>query len=146
MLADRIALLIDGELQQYDAARALYTRPVSLAVAHFFRNGNLLPGTRCGSYVKTCVGTFRVEPTLCQPDGPVFLTARPEESTLVDMPGENTFTTTVTDHIFLGTYTGVEVAVGERRWRLHASADVCVQTGQTVHVHLPPKRIWLLSQ
>jgi putative spermidine/putrescine transport system ATP-binding protein len=146
MLADRIALMMDGELQQYDEARALYTRPASVAVAHFFRNGNLLPGTRCGPNVETCVGTFRVEPDLPQPDGPVFLTVRPEDAALVGAPGENTFTTTVLDHIFLGTYTGVEVAAGEGRWRLHAPAETRLHAGQSVHVHLPAERIWLLPR
>ena len=37
MLADRIALMFEGVLQQYDAPQAFYERPSSAQVAHFFR-------------------------------------------------------------------------------------------------------------
>ena len=48
MLADRVALMFDGVLQQYDTPQAFYDRPRTVAIARFFRNDNFLPGTKQG--------------------------------------------------------------------------------------------------
>jgi ABC-type Fe3+/spermidine/putrescine transport system ATPase subunit len=47
-LADRIALLSKGELQQVGQAMELYYNPRNLFVAHFIGRGNFLKARRCG--------------------------------------------------------------------------------------------------
>ncbi|MBI5830071.1 MAG: ABC transporter ATP-binding protein, partial [Chloroflexi bacterium] len=37
MLADRVALMFDGVLQQFDAPRVFYERPLNAAIARFYR-------------------------------------------------------------------------------------------------------------
>ncbi len=44
VLADRIALVLDGRLQQYAPPTDFYDAPASLPVARFFGVANLLPG------------------------------------------------------------------------------------------------------
>jgi thiamine transport system ATP-binding protein len=51
-VADRVAVLIDGELRQFDAPEVLWTRPADLEVARFLEVGPLLDAT-----VRDGVGT-----------------------------------------------------------------------------------------
>ena len=89
MLADRIALMFDGLLQQYAQPQDFYQRPSSVRVAHFFRNDNLLSGTRRGAEVETPLGTLQIDPSrMQQPDGKVLVTVRPEDVQLVPNPAE----------------------------------------------------------
>jgi len=145
MLADRVALLMDGSLLQYDAARAFYARPQSVAVARFFRNTNLLPGAKCGCSVQTDVGQFRVGAARDLPDGPVFLTVRPEHVALSAQPGENRLQVQVHDVVYMGTHTQIEFDLCGHHWRANLPADAQVRSGQTLSLHLPPERIWLLK-
>jgi putative spermidine/putrescine transport system ATP-binding protein len=45
MMADRVAVLHQGRLQQIDTPRGLYSRPANLMVARFVGHANLLAGT-----------------------------------------------------------------------------------------------------
>ncbi|MBL8045364.1 MAG: ABC transporter ATP-binding protein, partial [Anaerolineales bacterium] len=58
ILADRIALLFHGELQQFAAPRAFYERPTNERVARFFGGTNFLHGTQTGTIITTPHGVF----------------------------------------------------------------------------------------
>ncbi len=74
-VADRIALLLDGRLEQCDVPRELLLNPCSARAAQFF-GWKLLAGQRNGHRVCTSAGEFN----LSQPgqDGPCKLAFRPE--------------------------------------------------------------------
>ena len=59
-LADRIAFLSDGRLQQYAAAPELYERPATVAVARFFGMANLFPATIANGIADTALGSLRL--------------------------------------------------------------------------------------
>ncbi len=59
-LADRIAFLSDGRLQQYAAAPDLYERPATTAVARFFGMTNLFPATVANGFADTALGPLRL--------------------------------------------------------------------------------------
>ncbi|MFW6249831.1 MAG: ABC transporter ATP-binding protein [Alkalispirochaetaceae bacterium] len=89
LLADRIAVMFGGELQQYGRSEELYRRPASLAIAKFFGNSNTLPGRVSGTGVMTEAGDFRpVQAAGSFEEGArVTLLARPEEITLLPLEG-----------------------------------------------------------
>ena len=95
MLADRVALLMDGILHQYAAPRAFYECPQSTAVARFFRNENFLPGIKRGNQVQTAVGLVEIQATDHIADGSVILTIRPEQVQIVPAKTTNAFLPTV---------------------------------------------------
>ncbi|MEI2691738.1 MAG: hypothetical protein V9H69_19375 [Anaerolineae bacterium] len=49
LLADRVALLLDGELQQVGEPRMFYEQPASVAVARLLRRGQLPAGDADGA-------------------------------------------------------------------------------------------------
>jgi spermidine/putrescine transport system ATP-binding protein len=74
MMADRVALLLGGVLQQVDAPRALYEEPAATTVARFFRHENLLPGRCNGPVTETALGAITTAMAPPAPNGPVVLT------------------------------------------------------------------------
>ncbi len=59
-IADRIALLRDGVLQQIGAPEELYGRPTSAFVAGFLGPVNLIPGDAAGQRMSTALGDLRL--------------------------------------------------------------------------------------
>ncbi len=57
-IADRIALLREGTLEQVGTPQELYTRPATMFAARFFSDVNELPGTYRDGRIETALGTF----------------------------------------------------------------------------------------
>lgn len=145
MLADRIALMFDGVLQQYDAPQSFYERPRSVRIANFFRNENVLAGTKRGSSVQTALGSLEVDPAkITQADGEVLLTVRPEDVRLVVDSNTNVIQAKVLAQVYMGTYTQVQLDVQGHKWLAHGPTDFQTQIGATIPVALPKSHIWLL--
>lgn len=148
LLADRVALLLDGVLQQVGEPRAFYERPASATVARFFGGVNFLPGVRAGSTVHTPLGNFCLA-AASQPDGPVTLTIRPENVRLctgAEAPGENSIAGTVARRAYAGTHTRLKIEVVD--WRFEVVTDAMeggrFEEGDPVCLHFPAERLWLL--
>ena len=145
MLADRIALMFDGVLQQYDTPQAFYERPRTMQVARFFRNENLLKGTKEGHRVHTALGTLAIHPQQHSfPDGKVRLTVRPENITLYPSTKENQLQGTILSNVYMGTHTQLQIDLAGQIWHITASANNNVQVGDLMSIGLPKERIWLL--
>ncbi len=144
MLADRVALMMDGVLLQYDAPSAFYDQPQNEQVARFFRNENLLAGEKLGTLVETAVGAFHVCETVPVADGPVLLTVRPEQVVLAEYTSQNCIEAIVESVVYMGTYTQVLLRLDDVRWMAHAPAARALQSGAKIHVTLPQAHIWLM--
>ncbi|MCB9450962.1 MAG: ABC transporter ATP-binding protein [Anaerolineaceae bacterium] len=145
MLADRIALMFNGVLQQYDVPQAFYECPNSTDVAHFFRNDNFLEGVRKGTYVETGLGNLAImSEHVVQPDGKVIVTVRPEDIHLIPNGEENLIQARVLAEAYLGTYKQVQLDVMGNTWLAHGPADFTAVVGDTITIQLPKSRIWLL--
>lgn len=145
MLADRVALMMDGALQQYDEPRAFYERPHNTQVARFFRNENFLAGVKQGNEVQTAVGLIETPGTQAIADGPVLLTVRPEHVQLGATLSVNTVPARVDLVTYMGSYLQLQLQVDERMWTIHAPAHTNAKPGQEVTLHLPPSHLWLVS-
>jgi len=74
-VADRVALLLDGRIEQCGAPRELLLNPCSARAAKFF-GWKLLAGERNGRRVSTVIGDFNL--SQAGEDGPCDLAFRPE--------------------------------------------------------------------
>lgn len=142
MLADRVALMMDGVLQQYDEPRAFYERPQSAAVARFFRNENFLTGVKRGNQVQTAVGLLEIQAVEQIADGPVLLTVRPEHVQIDTAKTSNTVPVTIETVTYMGGHLLLQLQVDGRAWLIHAPAHTAVQAGQQLVIHLPPSQLW----
>lgn len=145
VLADRVALILDGKMKQYDRPDAFYKRPVDEATARFFGGHNFIPGTSSGTSFDSPLGS------LALPDGALTgagkLTFRPENVRLgAPESGENTLNAAINDVIYLGTQTRLKLSVGE------TLIDAVVNpneieghgAGDTLTIHLPRSALWVI--
>ena len=115
VMSDRIAIFHDGRIEQLGSGEDLYERPVSLFVADFIGESNILRGRferdgDAGWLVRDDL-RGRVSPAAVArtavSNGPAALVIRPEKlevraADAADGPGENSIAATVGDVIFLG--------------------------------------------
>ncbi|HET7264237.1 MAG TPA: ABC transporter ATP-binding protein [bacterium] len=127
VLADRVAVMMDGVLRQFDAPEEIYHRPKSAAVAAFIGLTNLLPGrvaARTGDTVdvETPAGRIRGRglPELA-PGARAALSVRPEHIELeqavaapagLQPDGPNRLRGRVAERTFLGAITDFRIDLG----------------------------------
>jgi len=81
-ISDRIALLVDGRIEQYTTPEEFYTAPESVKVARFFGTSNLLEGHANRGTFTCAFGSFPINSGLSSGEG--ILALRQEEISLVE--------------------------------------------------------------
>jgi ABC-type Fe3+/spermidine/putrescine transport system ATPase subunit len=142
MLADRIALLFDGALRQYDSPRGFYERPRTAEVARFFGGLNFIAGRKEADRFASAIGTFDLNGVLA-PDGPGLLTIRPEAIAFGDA-GPNTLRGIVRSSMYLGTQMRYWISVGPVELQALADPGTQLRGGEQVALALPKERLWVL--
>ena len=140
MLADRVALMIDGRLLQEDLPSMFYERPKSMKVARFFGAQNFIPGSVVDGRFMSDFGTFRLGHDASA--GPGTLTIRQE---MIEIgPGANAFEVKVVRSIYLGTATRVWVAVGGVELQLTVGPSHRFEDGSSLTLRFPPEHLWVI--
>ncbi len=139
MLADRIALMLDGRLLQVDDPANFYQQPMSMEVARFFGARNFIPGHVVDGRFESRLATFEATRPL-PPEGSV-MTIRQE--TIELGPGPNAFTARVLRSMYLGTLLRVwaETAIGEIEFT--AAPGDRFADGSDVTLRFPPEHVWV---
>ncbi|MBE2202000.1 MAG: ABC transporter ATP-binding protein [Anaerolinea sp.] len=150
ILADQIALLFNGQLQQVGEPQEFYERPSSAAIARFFGGVNFIPGYKWGAQVETALGVF-VPQCSDLPDGPALLTIRPENVQFGEDEADNGINGRILSHVYAGTHTRFKVATADPSLPpleviAPAAANKQFHDGCPVTLYLPPEKIWLLAE
>lgn len=140
VLADRIALLFNGELQMYDRPEAFYERPTSRRIAEFFGAANFIRGRALDGAVETPLGRLRIAKT--PPPGNVTLTIRPEAVRLEE--GENSFPTRIVETTYLGTRITCTLDAAGVELRVALPPHARPRVGDEVIARLPAGSLWAL--
>ncbi|RST86981.1 ABC transporter ATP-binding protein [Aquibium carbonis] len=129
-LADRIAVMRDGRLEQVDKPDAVYRRPRTAFVAGFIGQMNLIDGeVRAGS-----LNAAGVTVAVALADGPATLAMRPEDIGLQRASGADA--ATVHRVIDFGTHLSVELqASGGTRLKATAQPGSGWTAGMQAHLH-----------
>lgn len=135
-IADYVALLLEGKVEQYGTPRAFYDAPATLRVAQFFGGRNQVPATVRGGMVISALGTWPVD----RRDGAALLTVRPEAVELT----ETGVTATVLRARYLGTHVALEVKLPDGS-PLHVSAPPHTTTSDQVCLRVLPAACTLLD-
>jgi iron(III) transport system ATP-binding protein len=121
-MADQVAVIRDGELQQVGTPEDIYYSPTTAFVANFVGHADFIPGTVSGSEIHTEIGVFPSPPHLSS--GSVKLMIRHEA--VNSKPGG--VLATVEEREFLG---------GEILYRLRLPSGSTVHLEQRKPVHWP---------
>lgn len=143
VLADRVALILDGALRQYTPADQFYERPANEAVARFFGSQNFVSGVADNGVFHSALGPLRLPGDAR--NGPGKLTFRPER-VHVGAAAENTLTARVVDRTYLGTQTRLRLAVGDTLIEAVLGPDLVdgLQAGTDIEINLPRQSLWVL--
>jgi len=143
VLADRVALILDGRLRQYDLPDAFYKRPADMSVAQFFGGRNFLPGNGTVGRFDCALGALEVPAD--RRSGAGTLTFRPEAVRLGAGPS-NTTEATVRDRIYLGTQTRLKLQVAGVEIEAVVTPDAVegIAPGDTLTFHVPPQNLWVM--
>jgi putative spermidine/putrescine transport system ATP-binding protein len=90
-LADRVAVLVEGRIEQFDAIHTLYTAPKTLAVARLVGGFNELPGRVESGAHHSSLGSFTL-PRDVEVEGPAILLVRKERLGLTPVDTRSTAT------------------------------------------------------
>jgi len=150
ILADRVALIFDGVLQQVGEPVDFYERPLTEPIARFFGSVNFIPGVKQGEWIETSLGQFPLQCSDLVPDGPVTLTIRPENVQLSDCQHENSVPGCILGHVYAGTHTRFKIATADPALPpLEVVADAASQRrfhdGDTIYLQFPSPKIWLIQ-
>ncbi len=85
-MADRIAVLNQGRLEQFDTPEMIYHMPATPFVADFVGQADFIPGTVSQGMVQTELGEFP-DTIDCKDGTPVVVMIRPDDIHLVPMEG-----------------------------------------------------------
>lgn len=146
VLADKIALILHGTLQQYDTPMALYSEPASREIAGFFGGVNFLDGQRAGEGFSCVLGQFNAPRAAKGGNGAGIVTIRPEDVEIAEADGPNVVTGRVIASVYVGTHSRLKVLVGETPINVvaDASAVTSYDEGQEIRLFFPPQKLWVL--
>ena len=147
LLADKIALIFDGELQSYASPKEYYEFPINEGVARFFGGVNFLKSTINNSHIETEIGpiSYNQKNKNDLLDNHL-LTIRPEniEISKTNTFKQNYFLGIVTSIIFSGTNTRYKIKI--KNTVLECSVQSVgkkeISENDEVFVHLPEEKIW----
>jgi len=145
VLADKVALILDGKLKQYDESSAFYSRPVDKATALFFGGQNFVEGQVEGGVFESALGKMQL-PAGCK-NGSGTLTIRPENIRIVDSAdGRNSVVASLTEKIYMGTQTRLLCQIGDKQLEVIANPNDVLEhkVGQDISLHFPENALWVL--
>lgn len=109
-MADRVAVLNAGRLEQVDTPVGLYSAPQSRFVADFIGSANMLDGTAVAGGIQLASGLVLAVDHALSAGSPATAVIRPEDVVLA-APGAGTLDGTVVDTFFLGGTSTVAIRV-----------------------------------
>ncbi|HXF83539.1 MAG TPA: ABC transporter ATP-binding protein [bacterium] len=145
VLADRIAVMRDGVLQQIDRPEEIYRRPSNAWVAEFIGLSNFIPGTVAGRrdghlVVRTAAGEFTCAGAV--EAGAVLICVRPE-ALHFDEARPNRLRGVVRERVFLGNLFDYRIeGPGGLRLRVQADPSRAYIPGETVALSFEPGAAW----
>ncbi len=148
-VADRVALMRAGRIEQVGTPEALYLRPVSPFAARFLGMSNILAGTIVSlapPLIDTPVGRLQPAalPAGLRPGDAVQLVIRPEGARVAreHLSGPNHLTLTLVNRSFRGAHTLIQLAGPGATLAFEIPGLGCTaRPGQSLHVVIGPEAI-----
>jgi len=137
-LANRLAVMNDGRIEQLGEPRTLYDHPTSRFVAEFLGAANLIDGVVVSSgHVRTAAGVLEVPAGhAAAPGDAVVVVVRPEHVTLEDATAANGWIGPVEVAAYTGDGVDLVVRVGDLRIRVRSTPQGAAAVGSKVGVRL----------
>jgi spermidine/putrescine ABC transporter ATP-binding subunit len=148
-LADRIAVMSQGRIEQLAEPRRIYERPATRFVADFIGASTVLRARALAAdRVAVDATTLQVLGAALTAGAEIELAIRPERIRLVPTPGANVLAARVESLVYQGAQTELTTRLDDGQRVLvfvTEPAPTPLEVGQTVHLHLPPEAFMRLG-
>jgi iron(III) transport system ATP-binding protein len=129
-VADRMAVMLNGRIEQVDTPEAVYHFPATRAVANFVGQGTFVPARIAGAFAESDLGSFEIDAvdgaSCALGPSQVDLLLRPRDVSLeVDPDG----IAVIQSRVFNG---------AELTYRIQLPCGVTLQSNQPLHVDITP--------
>ena len=146
VLADQVALILDGKLKQYAQPDVFYKKPIDVVTAKFFGGQNFIKGTSKNNNFSSNIGKLALPEDCRQGDG--ILTFRPENVQIGKGPKSvNTIKAKIIEKIFLGTQTRLKLSIKDEVIQAIANPNEVdeKETGIEIDINIPPSCLWVIN-
>lgn len=143
-VADRVAVMNAGVIEQIGGPEELYRRPATAFVADFVGVSSRLPGEFADGEVEVLGARVPVLPDETPP-GPVTVAVRPEDMVIAPASHTAGVSGVVVTSSFLGSLRRTRVQVGEVVVAVQHAADEAYQPGDAVRITLRGNPVRILS-
>lgn len=148
-LADRVAVIFNGDLAQYDTPDALYKRPNSIEIADFMGATNVFRAELSGTKAKAAFGTLifdRTSHDVRDGAGHVMLRSEAIDLHLGAEPAvENATKGKVVARDFFGANISYSVDCNGEKITVTEQSRREIDVGEDVWLTIPPDRIWIIQ-
>jgi len=147
VLADKVALILDGKRKQYDEPDVFYKRPIDEATARFFGGQNFINGVSKNGIFESSVGKFEI-PAICI-KGEGILTFRPENIQISNSKSTlNSVKAKIIEKNFLGTQTRLKLSINSEIIQVIANPNEVenTETGVEIFINFPPSSLWVMPK
>ncbi len=151
LLADKIALIFDGELQNFTSPKNYYEKPKNTKAAKFFGGVNFINAKKINNDLVTDIGTVNYKgENYIDLNEDNIITIRPENIKLSKNNDfkDNSFKGLIKSVIFSGTHTRYKVIVKslELECSLQSVGLQDINEDDDIYVHLPSDKIWAMNE
>jgi spermidine/putrescine transport system ATP-binding protein len=145
-MSDKIAVIKDGVIQQYNTPQKIYDEPSNAFVADFIGESNILSGVMRSDFSVEFLGTqIRCLDKGFEKNEQVDLVIRPEDiSIFPDGSGRGQLRGTVLFSIFKGSYYQMDILSGD--YEFTAESTMEAKKGDTVELYLSPNSIHIMKK
>ena len=146
VLADQVALILDGKLKQYAQPDVFYKKPIDVVTAKFFGGQNFIKGTSKKNIFSSNIGKLALPKDCLQGNG--ILTFRPENVQIGKGPKSvNTIKAKIIEKIFLGTQTRLKLSIKDEVIQAIANPNEVdeKETGIEIDINIPPSSLWVIN-
>ena len=146
VLADQVALILDGKLKQYAQPDVFYKKPIDVVTAKFFGGQNFIKGTSKNNSFSSNIGKLALPKDCLQGNG--ILTFRPENVQIGKEPKSvNTIKAKIIEKIFLGTQTRLKLSIKDEVIQAIANPNEVdeKETGIEIDINIPPSCLWVIN-
>ena len=146
VLADQVALILDGKLKQYAQPDVFYKKPIDVVTAKFFGGQNFIKGTSKNNNFSSNIGKLALPKDCLQGNG--ILTFRPENVQIgKGHKSVNTIKAKIIEKIFLGTQTRLKLSIKDEVIQAIANPNEVdeKETGIEIDINIPPSCLWVIN-
>ncbi|GGA83976.1 iron(III) ABC transporter ATP-binding protein [Neiella marina] len=143
-LADRVAVMNDGQVHQYDTPQQIYRCPASAFVARFIGSGQLIAGKVTATAIETALGTLPLPSKQLAGNSEVSVLIRAED---IQYDPSSHISLPVVSQTYCGNYQRYQVRLeDDHHLFIHLATDLAAEIEQSIPIVIKQQQTTLFDR